>query len=107
MEIRHFVAPSNITLDLRVPTGCLPRRAGPPSSSRPGLGRRRDSTCALLKREELGSTGTAGGVALPHARLQGLTEPFGLLARLSRAIDFEAVDGKPVDIVLLVLLPLA
>jgi len=44
-------------------------------------------------------------VALPHARLQGLGAPFGLLARLSHPIDFDSIDGKPVDIVFLLLLP--
>ena len=60
---------------------------------------------ALLKREELGSTGTGGGVAIPHARLSGVLRPFGILARLSKAIEFDAIDGKPVDIVFLLLLP--
>jgi PTS system nitrogen regulatory IIA component len=62
---------------------------------------------ALLKREELGSTGTGGGVAIPHARLPSVARPFGLLARLERAIDFDAIDGKKVDIVFLLLLPAA
>jgi PTS system nitrogen regulatory IIA component len=59
----------------------------------------------ILKREELGSTGVGNGVALPHARLTGLKGPFGVLARLRRAIDFEAIDDQPVDIVFLLLLP--
>jgi PTS system nitrogen regulatory IIA component len=60
---------------------------------------------ALLKREELGSTGTGGGIALPHARLAGVKKPFALLARLAKPIDFDAIDGRPVDIVCLLLLP--
>jgi PTS system nitrogen regulatory IIA component len=59
----------------------------------------------ILKREELGSTGTGGGVAIPHARIQGLNESFGILARLTRAIDFAAIDSRPVDLVFLLLLP--
>jgi PTS system nitrogen regulatory IIA component len=59
----------------------------------------------LLKRENLGSTGTGGGVAVPHARLPELKQPFGTLVRLKHAIDFDAIDGKPVDIVFLLLLP--
>jgi PTS system nitrogen regulatory IIA component len=58
----------------------------------------------ILKREALGSTGTGGGIAIPHARIAGLTRPFGMLARLKNAIDFEAVDARPVDIVFLLLL---
>ena len=60
---------------------------------------------AILKREELGSTGTGGGVALPHARIEAVEKPFGLLACLRKAIAFDAIDQKPVDIVFLLLLP--
>jgi PTS system nitrogen regulatory IIA component len=59
----------------------------------------------ILKREELGSTGIGGGVALPHARIQGLKGPFGILARLRRPLEFEAIDGQPVDVVFFLLLP--
>jgi PTS system nitrogen regulatory IIA component len=60
---------------------------------------------ALLKREDLGSTGTGGGIAIPHARISDLKKPFGTLVRLKHAIDFDAIDGMPVDIVFLLLLP--
>lgn len=60
---------------------------------------------AILKREALGSTGTGEGIAIPHARFSELKKPLGLLAHLRKAIDFEAIDGKPVDIVFLLLLP--
>jgi PTS system nitrogen regulatory IIA component len=59
----------------------------------------------IAKREALGSTGVGNGVALPHARLGGLRGPFVLLARLHNSIDFDAIDGEPVDIVVLLLLP--
>jgi len=62
-------------------------------------------TAALLKREELGSTGVGGGVAIPHARFTEAKAPLGVLVRLKKAIDYEAVDSKPVDIVFLLLLP--
>lgn len=61
----------------------------------------------LLKREELGSTGMGNGVAIPHARFQSLTKPFGLVARLKQPIDFQAIDDQPVDIVFVLLLPTA
>jgi PTS system nitrogen regulatory IIA component len=59
----------------------------------------------ILKREALGSTGTGEGVAIPHARIPDLKKPFGTLVRLKHAIDFDAIDGEPVDIVFLLLLP--
>ena len=59
----------------------------------------------IAKREELGSTGVGNGVALPHARLPSLKAPFALLACLRHPIDFDAIDGEPVDIVVLLLIP--
>ncbi len=64
-------------------------------------------SAAILKREELGSTGMGGGVAIPHARVVGVTKPYGVLARLKNAIAFDSVDGQPVDLVFLLLLPTA
>lgn len=59
----------------------------------------------LVKREELGSTGMGGGTAMPHARFHQVVKPFGMLVRLRKPLDFDAVDGEPVDIVFLLLLP--
>jgi nitrogen PTS system EIIA component len=59
----------------------------------------------LRRREELGSTGLGNGIALPHARLAKLDKPFGIAVRLKKPIEFDAVDGKPVDLVVLVLMP--
>jgi nitrogen PTS system EIIA component len=60
---------------------------------------------ALHSREMLGSTGVGLGIALPHARIPGLQEFFGLFARLERPIEFEAIDERPVDLVFLLLIP--
>jgi PTS system nitrogen regulatory IIA component len=59
----------------------------------------------LSKREELGSTGLGDGVAIPHARFSEIDKPFGMLFRLRQPIDFDALDGKPIDVVFLLLLP--
>jgi PTS system nitrogen regulatory IIA component len=59
---------------------------------------------ALLKREELGSTGVGNGVAIPHVRLEQVKKPFEIMARLKRPIDFDSIDGQPVDLVCLLLL---
>ncbi|SFP56385.1 PTS sugar transporter subunit IIA [Sphingomonas rubra] len=63
-------------------------------------------TDALAERERLGSTGFGGGVALPHARLPTLTMPVGLFVRLAHPIDFDAVDGVPVDLVFALFSPI-
>ena len=60
---------------------------------------------ALWQRERLGSTGIGEGIAIPHGKLPGLDRLVGLLARLERPIDFEALDGQPVDIIFLLLAP--
>jgi PTS system nitrogen regulatory IIA component len=65
-----------------------------------------DRICSeLIKREELGSTGTGGGIAIPHARMPEIKEAFGMLIRLKQPIAFDAIDGQPVRIVFLLLLP--
>ncbi|WP_394693093.1 PTS IIA-like nitrogen regulatory protein PtsN [Hyphobacterium sp.] len=60
---------------------------------------------AVMERERLGSTGVGDGVAIPHARLEGLDHVFGLFAKLKNPIDFDAIDGRPVDLVFLLLAP--
>ncbi|MFN3891202.1 MAG: PTS IIA-like nitrogen regulatory protein PtsN [Beijerinckiaceae bacterium] len=60
---------------------------------------------ALLQRERLGSTGVGGGIAIPHGKLPRVTRMLGVFARLERPIDYEALDGEPVDLVFLLLAP--
>ncbi|KAB2885867.1 MAG: PTS IIA-like nitrogen regulatory protein PtsN [Pseudorhodoplanes sp.] len=59
----------------------------------------------LLQRERLGSTGIGHGIAIPHGKLPKLERLFGLFARLERPIDFESLDGQPVDLIFLLLAP--
>lgn len=59
----------------------------------------------LLERERLGSTGLAGGVALPHARMSGIRDSRGAFLRLAEPVEFDALDGKPVDLVFALLVP--
>ena len=60
---------------------------------------------ALLDRENLGPTGVGHGVALPHARLTGLTQVCGLFIRLKKPLDFDSVDRQPVDLVFALFAP--
>ena len=53
----------------------------------------------LQEREALGSTGFGRGVAIPHARIEGLRRPVAALLKLSDPVDFAAADGLPVDLV--------
>jgi PTS system nitrogen regulatory IIA component len=59
----------------------------------------------LVQREKLGSTGVGHGVAIPHGKLPKLERLFGMFARLERPIDFESLDGEPVDLIFLLLAP--
>jgi PTS system nitrogen regulatory IIA component len=60
---------------------------------------------ALNAREKLGSTGFGAGTAIPHAKLAGLDKVRGFFVRLAAPIDYQSVDGLPVDLVVLLLSP--
>jgi nitrogen PTS system EIIA component len=64
-----------------------------------------DIRAALLARERLGSTGVGHGIAIPHARVEGLRQPFGMFARIEPPVDFAAIDGERADLVFLLLTP--
>lgn len=59
----------------------------------------------LTEREQLGSTGFGQGVAIPHGKIEGLSRIYCLFARLSEPLDYKAIDGRPVDLVFLLLSP--
>lgn len=59
----------------------------------------------LMAREKLGSTAMGSGVAIPHARIEGLTNIVGVFARLEKPVDFEAADGQGVDLMFALLAP--
>lgn len=59
----------------------------------------------LMDMEAGASSGVGGGVAIPHLRLKRLEQPFMLFARLNGMVDFQAVDGEPVDMIALLLSP--
>jgi len=60
---------------------------------------------ALLERETLGSTGLGAGVAVPHARIAGLTQVRAVLVRLDTPVAYEALDDRPVDLLLALFAP--
>jgi PTS system nitrogen regulatory IIA component len=59
----------------------------------------------LLAREAQGSTGVGEGVALPHARLEGLDRVRAVFVRLEQPVEFDAIDGKPVDLMIALFAP--
>jgi len=60
---------------------------------------------SLIAREKLGSTGFGNGIAIPHCRLKGCEKPVSALLHLDAPIDFDAIDGAPVDLLFLLLVP--
>ena len=60
---------------------------------------------SLEEREALGSTGFGRGVAIPHARIDGINRPVAVLLKLTEAVDFGAADGMDVDLVFGLLSP--
>lgn len=107
MQVSEFLQPGDVVVDLAVSSKLrvlqlLSKRA----SETLGLPEH-DILDPLHAREKLGSTGIGEGVAIPHTKVAGLEKPFGMLARLTSPIDFEAIDDIPVDLVFMLLIPAA
>ena len=105
MELADLIEPRDVLVDYATPSkaellrglaGLAAERTGMDASTILGL---------LISRERLGSTGMGNGIAMPHANVPELQAPFMALIRLKKPIDFEAIDGLPVDIAFLVLSP--
>ncbi len=60
---------------------------------------------SLLAREKMGSTGIGNGIALPHGRLDRITDPIAVLVKAEEPIPFDAIDGKPVDLLFALFVP--
>jgi len=105
MKIKDFLSACDVVLNIRAnDKASVLRELATRAASALSLNADVVAT-EIEKRDELGSTGIGGGVSIPHARFRDVKEPFGLLARLNQPIEFDAIDGKPVDIVLLLVLP--
>jgi nitrogen PTS system EIIA component len=59
----------------------------------------------LLERERLGSTGLGHGIALPHARVKEVKEALGAFVSTLEGVDYDAMDGEPVDLAFALLVP--
>lgn len=65
----------------------------------------RDIFDAVIERENLGSTSVGEGVAIPHARVPALEKPIGAFVKLEEGVDFDAIDGRPCDLIFMLLAP--
>lgn len=110
MEIADFLTPDRVILDMRARDkrqliAEVAKRFGQRfDTSIPGSGAAAVEA-ALLDREQLGSTGLGNGFALPHARIEELDRFLGLFVRLAKPVAFDAIDGKPVQLIFVLLIP--
>ena len=105
MDLGDLIAPEGIVASLKAKSKkqvlqVLASRA----SDLTGLDQR-DIFDILLQRERLGSTGVGHGIAIPHGKMGGLRQIFGLFAKLDDPIEFDAIDEEPVDLVFVLLAP--
>ncbi len=101
-----LLSTSRIRLNVSAPSKkrMLEELAGLLSHNRSDL--HRDTVFQVLnERERLGSTGIGDGIALPHGRLNGLTEPLAAIIRLRQALDFDSVDDGPIQLIVGLLVP--
>ncbi|MDB5647397.1 PTS IIA-like nitrogen regulatory protein PtsN [Methylobacterium sp.] len=106
MPVLEFLSPDSVvpSLRARAKKAMLQELSAHAVRQLPALDER-EVFETLLQRERLGSTGIGDGVAIPHGKLPGLDRLFGLVARLEKPVDFDALDGQPVDIAFLLLAP--
>lgn len=106
MHIAEFISPERIVV--RSQAGSKKRAlelvSGLIASSQPGMAETQVFDC-LVARERLGSTGIGHGIAIPHGRLKAVARPVGAFAALQKGVDFDALDGMPVDMVCAVVVP--
>lgn len=103
--IANLLPPANILIDLEASSKKrVFEQAGLMFENNNGIGR---STVfdSLFAREKLGSTGLGQGIAIPHGRIKGLREAVGGFMRLSTPVPFESPDGKPVNLLFVLLVP--
>ncbi|MEM7021873.1 MAG: PTS sugar transporter subunit IIA [Pseudomonadota bacterium] len=106
VELADIIAPENVVLNLQ---SCSSKRQVLRELARRGGGaagmEQQTLLDALTERERLGTTGIGHGIAIPHARLEGLDRLVGMFVRLDQPVDFEALDEQPSDLIFLLLAP--
>jgi PTS system nitrogen regulatory IIA component len=103
--VAKLLPPANVLLDLEVSSKKrLFEQVGLLFENNHGIARSLvfDS---LFARERLGSTGLGQAVAIPHGRIKGLKDALGAFVRLGQPVPFDAPDGKPVNLLFVLLVP--
>lgn len=103
--LSQFLAPENVVLD--VPATSKKRALEQVAlllENNQGL-ERAGVFDSLFARERLGSTGLGHGVAIPHGRIKNISKPSAAFVRLAQPVSFDAPDGEPVDLLLVIVVP--
>jgi nitrogen PTS system EIIA component len=96
---------TNVVVDLDVSSKKRAfEQAGLLFENNQGIGRS-DVFDSLFTREKLGSTALGQGIAIPHGRIKGMRDAQGAFLRLRTPIPFDAPDGKPVNLIFVLLVP--
>lgn len=105
MDVASFLNPDNVMARCVASSKKLAlHEVAREAATRTGL-EEREVFMKLLGRERLGSTAMGNGVAIPHASFCGLQSPVSFFVRLQQPIEFDSPDGKPVDILFVLLAP--
>lgn len=105
MEITDLITPESVVGDLRVTSKKQALQDLAEIASDVAGQHERAIFDVLMERERLGTTGVGNGIAIPHGKLPSLDKLYGVFARLETAVDFQAIDDQPVDLVFLLLAP--
>ena len=105
MDLSELLMPGNIASGLRASSKKqVLQELAARAASTTGI-QERQIFDILTERERLGTTGVGNGIAIPHGKLPGLDRLYGLFARIETPVDFDSIDGQPVDLVFLLLAP--
>ncbi len=105
MRLTEIITPSTVAVHVHLDDKAHALRFAASSlGARSGLDPERIRE-ALAAREALGSTGIGRGIAVPHVCLSNLDQPYALFCTLAEPIDFDAIDGKPVDLIFTIITP--
>ena len=106
MKLSEIIKIDNIITDLKASdkTKALEELVDALAAARPSIDKGA-LVKVLLERERLGSTGIGDGVAIPHGKFRGISEPVICFGRSVKGLDFDSMDGQPVHLVFLLVAP--
>lgn len=107
MEIVDILTPARVSIDVHVAS----KKAALEELARLGASNIQGLTPAqafdsLVSRERLGSTGLGNGIAIPHGRIRRLERTVGAFIRTAKGVDFDSIDGTPVDLFFALFVPI-